>query len=59
MIFRSHLAHLLVYSTMVAVFFSVLVRRDRREQLRMFAWTWGGMVAGALALAYLMFPFPW
>lgn len=58
MIFRSHLAHLLVYSTLVAVFFAVLVRRDRREQIKMFAWVSGGMVLGALALAFLMFPFP-
>jgi len=55
---RSHLGHLLSYATLVAVFFSVLVRRDRREQWRLFAWLWLAMVGGALGLAYLMFPFP-
>ena len=55
---RSHLLHLLLYASLVAVFFAVLVRRRRVEQLRMFAWTWLGMVAGALLLAFVMFPFP-
>lgn len=55
---RSHLAHLAIYSVVVATFFAALVRRTRREQIRMFAWTLGGMVAGALLLAFVMFPFP-
>jgi amino acid permease len=55
---RSHLAHLAIYSVVVATFFAALVRRTRREQLRMFGWTFGGMVAGAILLAFLMFPFP-
>lgn len=55
---RSHLAHLTIYSLVVATFFAALVRRTRREQIRMFAWTFGGMVAGAILLAFVMFPFP-
>lgn len=55
---RSHFLHLLLYSTLVAAFFSVLLRRDRREQRRLFLWLWVAMVCGALGLAYLMFPFP-
>ncbi len=55
---RSHIAHLTIYALVVATFFSALVRRTRREQLKMFAWTFGGMVAGALVLAFVMFPFP-
>lgn len=58
MTLTSHLGHLLIYSTLVSTFFAVLVRRERREQIRMFAWTWVGMVGGAMALAFLMFPFP-
>lgn len=54
----SHLVHLVLYATLVSLFFAVLVRRHRREQVRMFVWAWGGMVAGALALAYVMYPFP-
>jgi len=55
---RSHLAHLVVFSTIVATFFAVLLRRDRREQVRLGATLWLAMVGGALALAYLMAPFP-
>lgn len=55
---RSHLGHLLLYATLVASFFAVLVRRERREQWRLFAWLWFAMVGGALGLAFLMFPFP-
>lgn len=55
---RSHVLHLLIYSTLVSVFFAVLARPTRRERLRLGAMLWLGMVGGALALAYLMYPFP-
>ena len=55
---RSHFAHLVVYSGIVATFFSALTRRGLREQLRFGALVWAGMVGGVLALAYLMLPFP-
>jgi amino acid permease len=55
---RSHFLHLLLYGTLVAVFFAVLLRRRRTEQMRFGALLFVGMVGGALALAYLMFPFP-
>ena len=49
---------MLLYSMVVAAFFAVLLRRDMRSQLKLGAYLWLGMVGGALALAYLMFPFP-
>ena len=55
---RSHFLHLLLFSTVVATFFAFLLRRKPREQLRLGAVLWFVMVGGALALAYLMFPFP-
>ncbi len=54
----SHFLHLLVYSTLVAAFFGVLVRRRPAEQLRFAALVWVAMVGGTLALACLMYPFP-
>ena len=54
----SHLFHMLLYSAIVAIFFAVLLRRERRSQVRLGAILWSSMVGGALALAYLMFPFP-
>jgi len=54
----SHFLHMLVYSTLVAVFFAVLVRDTPRDRLRLGAVLWLAMVGGGLTLAYLMFPFP-
>ena len=55
---RSHFAHLIVYSGIIAAFFSVLTRRDRKEQLTFGGLVWLGMAGGVLVLAYLMLPFP-
>lgn len=55
---HSHLLHLVLFSTLVSAFFAVLLRRDRRGQLRLGGALWLGMVGGALALSYLMAPFP-
>jgi hypothetical protein len=49
---------MLLYSSLVAVFFAVLMRRTLRDRLRLGAIIWLSMVGGALILAYLMFPFP-
>ena len=55
---RSHFFHMLVYSMIVSVFLAVLVRRDTRSRVRLGLTLWTAMVGGALALAYLMYPFP-
>ena len=55
---RSHFANLVVYSAIIATFFAVLTRRDRREQLRFGGLVFLGMAGGVLLLAYLMLPFP-
>jgi hypothetical protein len=55
---KSHFAHLVVYSAIIATFFAALTRRDRREQLKFGGLVWLGMVGGVLLLAYVMLPFP-
>lgn len=55
---RSHFLHMLLYSTLVATFFAVMMRRETRQRIRLGLFLWLGMVGGALALAYLMYPFP-
>jgi hypothetical protein len=55
---RSHLFHLLLYASIVSVFFAVLLRHDLRGRLRVGAALWLAMVGGALGLAWLMLPFP-
>jgi hypothetical protein len=54
----SHVVQLILYSAIVAAFFAVLTRRDRREQLRFGGLVFAGMAGGVLLLAYLMYPFP-
>ena len=55
---HSHFLHMLLYATIVATFFAVMLRRDRREQIRLGGTLWLVMVVGALVLAYAMAPFP-
>jgi len=55
---QSHLLHMLIYASIVAIFFAVLLRSTRRERIRLGGTLWLSMVGGALALAYLMYPFP-
>jgi hypothetical protein len=53
-----HFLLMLTYALLVSVFFAVLWRRPRRDQLRLFLQLFFGMVGGALLLAWLMYPFP-
>ena len=55
---QSHFLHMLLYSTIVALFFGALLRRSLRDQLRLGGMIWLTMVGGALLLAYVMAPFP-
>ena len=54
----SHLLHLLVYSTLVAAYFGILVRREPAGQFRLASIIWASMVGGAVILAFVMYPFP-
>ena len=55
---KSHFLHMLLYSSLVAAFFAILMRRTLRDRVRFGAMIWLAMVGGALILAYLMYPFP-
>lgn len=55
---KSHLGHLVLFSTLVATFFAVLLRHENRGRLRLGGTLWLAMVGGAIGLAWLMFPFP-
>lgn len=53
-----HLALMCLYAAVVALFFSLLSRRRFDLRLRLFLVIFCGLVLGALALAWLMYPFP-
>ena len=54
----SHLGLMIVFALFVSVIFAVLMRDEPREQLRLGTRLLGGFVGVALALAWLMYPFP-
>jgi hypothetical protein len=54
----SHFLLMVLYALLVSLFFSLLWRRGRREQIKLFLQIFFGMVGGGLLVAWLMYPFP-
>lgn len=54
----SHGLLMMLYALLVSVFFTVLWKREFRQQVKLFLQLFVGMVGGALILAWLMYPFP-
>lgn len=55
---HSHILLLLLFSFLVSLVFAVLLRDDARSQLRFGGLVFGGFVASAIVLGWLMYPFP-
>lgn len=54
----SHFFLMVLYAVVVSLFFTLLWRRERKEQVRLFLQLFLGMVGGGLLIAWLMYPFP-
>ncbi|HXW05038.1 MAG TPA: hypothetical protein VD833_07395 [Vicinamibacterales bacterium] len=54
----SHLLWLVVFAALVSVVFATLLRDEPAAQLRTAATMFGGFVAAALVLGWLMYPLP-
>lgn len=54
----SHFLAMSTYALLISLFFTVLWKRGRREQVKLFLQLFLGLVGGALALGWLMYPFP-
>jgi len=54
----SHFLLMVVYALLVSLFFTLLWRRERKAQIKLFLQLFLGMVGGGLLVAYLMYPFP-
>lgn len=54
----SHFLLLIVFSFLVSLVFAVLLRDDPRTQLRTGGMMFGGFVAAAVVLGWLMYPLP-
>jgi len=55
---HSHLLLLLIFSFFVSLIFAVLMRDDAREQLRFGGLLFGGFIASAIVLGWVMYVFP-
>lgn len=54
----SHFFLMVLYALIVSLYFTLLWRRERKDQIRLFLQLFLGMVGGGLLVAYLMYPFP-
>jgi hypothetical protein len=55
---RSHLVLMLALSLCVSIVFAGLLREEPHEQLAIGARMFGAMIAAALIIGWVMFPFP-
>lgn len=53
-----HLTLMVLDALLIAIFFSFLWKRDKQERLVYFLKVFGALVLGAIALGWLMYPFP-
>ena len=55
---QSHLALLALFAFFVSLIFAVIAKDEVRDQLRFGGMMFGGFLASAVALGWLMYPFP-
>jgi uncharacterized membrane protein len=55
---QSHLALLAMFGFFVSLVFAVIAKDEPRDQLRFGGLMFGGFLASALVLGWLMYPFP-
>ncbi|HMA18667.1 MAG TPA: hypothetical protein VKS03_09530 [Thermoanaerobaculia bacterium] len=53
-----HFLIMAAYAFLVAAFFALLWRDEKRERLRLFGILLAALLLGGLAVAWLMYPFP-
>lgn len=57
-ILRDHMVLMFLYAVAIALFFTLLWKKERKEQIRYFLLIFCSLFFGGIALAWLMFPFP-
>ena len=55
---QSHIVLLLLFAFFVSLVFALLSHDDPKAQLRFGALLFGGFIAAAIVLGWLMYPFP-
>lgn len=54
----SHLLNLAIFSALVSTVFAMLLREDTRGRVRFGLMAFGGFVATAVVVGWIMYPFP-
>jgi hypothetical protein len=54
----THVGLMIVFALFVSVVFATLLRDDPKEQLQLGAKMFAGMVGGAIAVGWLLYPLP-
>ena len=57
-ILRNHVVLMFLYALATAIFFSLLWKKERREQIKFFLFVFCSLFFGGIVLAWLMYPFP-
>ena len=55
---HSHFLLLALFALFVSLVFAVIAKDDSREQLRFGGMMFGGFLASAIVIGWLMYPFP-
>jgi hypothetical protein len=55
---KHHVVLMFLYALCAGIYFALLWRSERREQIKMFAIVFSALFFGGIALAWLMYPFP-
>jgi len=55
---RDHFVLMVVFAFFVSLVFAVIAKDDAREQIRLGAIMFGGFVASAFVLGWLIYPLP-
>ena len=55
---RSHLLLMVLFAFFVSLVFAVIAKDELRDQLRFGGLMFGGFLASAVVLGWLMYPFP-
>ena len=54
----SHFLYMVLYALLVSLVFATLLKDDRREQLKTGGMMFATFIAAAVAISWLMYPFP-
>jgi hypothetical protein len=55
---QSHLLLMVMFAFFVSLVFAVIAKDDLRDQMRFGGVLFGGFIAAAIVLGWLMYPFP-